>query len=127
MHWATIRVRVKSLNYFYLRRNSKLHGQFPYELQRKGKHLTRNTKQLPQTNDVLIFFLFFSYVLAFTEYSPHVGCKYTSNFTHHSITNLKLLTIFYHCCVCGLCCNCGLNPYTAITRIATGPIVETMY
>ena len=68
-----------------------------------------------------------SYVLALTEYSPHVGCKYTSNFTHHSITNLKLVTIFYDCCVCGLCCNCGLNSETAITRNATAPIVETMY
>ena len=105
----------------------KLHGQFPYELQRKEKHLTRNTKLLSQTNDLLISLVSLSYVLAFTEYSPHVGCKYTSNFTHHPITNLKLLAIFYDCCVCGLCCKCGLNSETAITRNATAPIVETMY
>ena len=67
-----------------------------------------------------------SYALVLTEYSPHVGCKYTSNFTHHSITNLKLLTIFYDCCFSGLCCYCGLNCETAITRNATSRNVETM-
>ena len=121
MQWARIRVRVNSLDY------GKVHGQFRYELQRKGKHLTRNTKKLSQTNDLLISLVSLSYVLAFTEYSPHVGCKYTSNFTHHSITNLKLLTIFYDCFVSGLCCNCGLNSQTTVTRNATPPIVETMY
>ena len=61
----------------------------------------------------------FSYVLAFVDYWPHVDGTYTSHFTHHSITNLKVLTIFYDCCVCGLSCDCGLNCETAIRRNAT--------
>jgi len=62
----------------------------------------------------------------YMDYWPHVGRKYTSNFTQHSITNLKVLMIFYDCCVCGLSCDCGLNCETAIKRNATKPIVETM-
>jgi len=60
------------------------------------------------------------------DYWPHVAGKYTSNFTHHSITNLKVLTIFYDCCVCGLSCNCSLNCDTAIRRNASALILETM-
>ena len=71
--------------------------------------LTCNKAKVSETKSLFISHLSLSYVIAFTEYSPYVACEYTSNFTHHSITNLKLLTIFYECCVCGLCCNCGLN------------------
>ena len=60
------------------------------------------------------------------EYWPHIDGKYTSNFTHHSFKNLKVLTIFYDSCVCGLSCDCGLNCETAIRRNATESIVETM-
>ena len=60
------------------------------------------------------------------EYCPHGGCKYTSNFTHHSITNLKVLTIFYNCCVCGLSCDFRVNCETAIRRNPTAPAEETM-
>ena len=60
------------------------------------------------------------------DYWPHAGRKYTSNFTHHSITNLKVLTIFYDCCVCGISCDWGLNSETAFIRNATARIVETM-
>ena len=67
-----------------------------------------------------------SYVLAFVEYWPHLACKYTSIFTHNSITNLKVLTFFYDSCVCGLSCDCGLNYKTAIRRNATAPMVESM-
>ena len=48
------------------------------------------------------------------EYFTHVDRNYTSNFTHHSMTNLKVLTIFCDCCVYGLSCDCGLNCETAI-------------
>ena len=99
----------KSSQTSYLRRNSKLHDQFPYELPRKGKHLTRNTKELSETNDLLIYLMSLPYVLSFMEYWSHAASKYTSNFTHHSITNLKVLPIFYDCCVSGLTCECGLN------------------
>ena len=68
-----------------------------------------------------------SYVLAFIDYWPHVVSKYTLNFTHHSITNLKVLTIFYDCCDSGPSCDCGLNCETAIRRNATALIVETMF
>ena len=67
-----------------------------------------------------------SYVLAFIESWPRLDCKYTSNFTHYSITNLKVLTLFYDFCACGLCCDCVLNYQTAIKRNATASIVETM-
>ena len=77
---------------------------------------------MSETNDLLISLVSLSYVLAFTEYSPHVGCKYTSNFTHHSITNLKVLTLFYDSCVCGLSCDCK----TAIRRNATMSMVESV-
>ena len=60
------------------------------------------------------------------DYWPHVGSKYTSNFIHDSITSLKVVRIFYDCCVRGLSCDCGLNCETAIRRNATAPIVETM-
>ena len=60
------------------------------------------------------------------DYWPHLAGKYTSNFTHHSITNLKVLTIFYDSCVCGLSCDCALNCETTIRRNATAPIVETI-
>ena len=92
----------------------------------KRKHLTRNTKQLPKTNDLFISLVSLSYVLAFMEYWPHVDCKYMSNFTHHCITNLKVLTIFHDSCVCGHFCDCGLNCETATRRNATASIVETM-
>ena len=67
-----------------------------------------------------------SYVRAFMEYWTLVGGKYTSNFTHHSITNVKVLTIFCDCCLCGLSCDCGLNRETAIKRNATASILESM-
>ena len=60
------------------------------------------------------------------EYCTHVGRNYTSNFTHRSITSLKLLTIFYDSCVCGHFCDHGLNCETAIRRNATASIVEIM-
>ena len=61
------------------------------------------------------------------EYWPHVASKYSLNFTHQSITNLKVLTIFYDFCVCGLSYDCGLNCETAIIlRNATAPTVEAM-
>ena len=66
-----------------------------------------------------------SSVLAFTEYSPHVASKYTLNFTHHSITNLRILTIFYDSCVLWSL-HCGLNCETTIRRNASASIVETM-
>ena len=67
-----------------------------------------------------------SYVFTFMEYWPHLVRKYTSNFTHHSITNLKVLTLFDDSCVCGLSCDFGLNCKTAITRNATASMVESM-
>ena len=67
-----------------------------------------------------------SYVLTPMEYWTLVGRKYTSNFTHHSITNVKVLTIFCDCCVCGLSSDCGLNRGTAIKRNATASILEGM-
>ena len=45
----------------------------------------------------------------------------TSNFKRHSITNLRVLTIFYDCRVCGFSCDCSSNCETA--RV----IVETMH
>ena len=48
------------------------------------------------------------------KYFTHVDRNYASNFTHHSMTNLKVLTIFCDCCVYGLSCDCGLNCETAI-------------
>ena len=60
------------------------------------------------------------------EYWPHVASKYMSNFTHHSMTNLRVLTIFDDRSVCGVSCDCGLNCETAIKRNATAPIIETM-
>jgi len=69
----------------------------------------------------------FSYVLAFMEYCPHVGCKYTSNFTHHSITNPKVLTIFT--IVVGLWSflRFWIKLFrTVIRRNAPASIVETM-
>ena len=66
--------------------------------------MKRNTKQLSETNDLFISLVSLSYVLSFMEYWSHVGRKYTSKFTHHSITNLKIVPIFYGCCVCGLTC-----------------------
>ena len=60
------------------------------------------------------------------EYWPHIARKYTSNFTHHSNTNLKVLAIFYDSSVWGLSCDCGLNCETTIRRNATAPIAETM-
>ena len=56
--------------------------------------MTRNTKQLPKNSDLLISFVSLSYVLTFMEYWPDVAGKYTSNFTHYSIPNLKVLTVF---------------------------------
>ena len=67
-----------------------------------------------------------SYVIALTEYWTLVGRKYTSNFTHHSIASVKVLTIFCDCCECGLSCDCGLNRGTAIKRNATASILESM-
>ena len=67
-----------------------------------------------------------SYVLAFMEYWPHLDCKYTSNFPHHSITDLKVLTLFNDSCVCGLICDCGLNCKTAIRRNAKASMKESM-
>ena len=67
-----------------------------------------------------------SYVLAFMEYWPHLDGKYTSDLTHHSITNLKVFTLFYDSCVCGLSCDCGLNCKTAIRRNATASIIKSM-
>ena len=60
------------------------------------------------------------------EYWTHVDGNYTSNFTHHSITNLKLLTIFYDSFISGVFCDYGLNCETGIRRNATASIVETM-
>ena len=70
---------------------------------------TCNKEGVSETKYLFISLLSLSYVLALMEYCIHLGCKYTSNFTHHSITNLKVLTIFCDCCVCGLSCDCGLN------------------
>ena len=61
------------------------------------------------------------------DYWPHVAGKYASTFAqHYFITNLRVLTIFYDCCVCGLSCDCGLVCETAIRRNATVPIAESM-
>ena len=60
------------------------------------------------------------------EYWLHLGCKYTSNFTHHSITNLEVLGLFNDSCVYGLSCDCGLNCQTAIRRNAAASMVESM-
>ena len=76
--------------------------------------------------NICLSLLSLSYVLALMEYCIHVDRKYTSNFTHHSITNLKVLTIFCDCYVCGLSCDCGLNCETAIKRNATASILESM-
>ena len=57
---------------------------------------------MSETNDLFISRVSLSYVLAFMEYWPHVERKYASNFTYHSITNLKVITIFYDYCVSGL-------------------------
>ena len=38
----------------------------------------RNTKQLSEPDDLFISFVSLSYVLAFMEYWPHLGRKYTS-------------------------------------------------
>ena len=67
------------------------------------------------------------HVLALLEYWTHVVCKYTSNFTHHSITNLKVLTIFCDSSVSGLPCDCGLSCETAIKRNGTASILESMF
>ena len=67
-----------------------------------------------------------SYVLALMEYWTCVGRKYTSNFTHHFITSLKVLRTFCDCCVCGLSCDCGLTCETAIKRNTTASIFESM-
>ena len=92
----------------------------------KERHLARNTKQLSEKNDLFISLVFLSYVLAFMEYWPYVAGKYASTFAQHFIINLRVLTIFYGCCVCGLSCDCGLNCETAIRRNPTAPSVETM-
>ena len=55
-----------------------------------------------------------------------VDRKYTSNFTHQSITNLKVLTIFCDCYIFCLSCDCGLNCETAIKKNATASILERM-
>ena len=72
--------------------------------------MTRNTKQFSETNDLLISLASLSFVLSFMDYWSHVGGKYTSNFTHHSITNLKvLIKLFHDCFACGPSCECGIN------------------
>ena len=88
--------------------------------------MTRNTKQLSINNDLFISLVSLSYVLTFMKNWPHIDCKYTSNFAHHSNTNLKVLAISYDSSVCGLSCDCGLNCETTIRRNATTPIAETM-
>ena len=94
----------------------------PQELQRKEKHLTRNTRQVSETNDLFVSLVSLSYVPGVMEYCPHEVCKYISNFIHHCITNLKVPTMFNDCCVCGLSCDCGLNCETAIRRNTSAPI-----
>ena len=81
-------------------------------------------KWVSETKYLFISLLSLSYVLTLMEYYTHLDCKYTSNFTHHSITSLKLLTIFYDSCVCGHFCDHGLNCETAIRRNETASIVE---
>ena len=88
--------------------------------------LTSYKAQVSETKYLFISFLSLSYTLALMAYWTHLVGKYKSNFTHHSITNLELLTIFCDCCVCGLSCDCGLNCETAIKRNATASILESM-
>ena len=56
--------------------------------------MTRNTKQLSESSHLFFSLVSLSYVLTFMHYWPHVARKYTLNFTHQSITNLKVFTIF---------------------------------
>ena len=79
-----------------------------------------------ETKYLFISLLSLSYVLALMEYCTHLGRKYTSNLTYHSITNLKVFTIFCDSSVSGLSCDCGLNCETAIKRNATAFILESM-
>ena len=88
--------------------------------------LTCKKAYVSETNDLFISLVSLSYVLAFMEYWPHLDCKYTSNFTHISITNLKVFTLFYDSSVCGLSCDCGLNCKTAMRRNATVSMVESV-
>ena len=83
-------------------------------------------KWVSETKYLFISLLSLSYVLTLMEYCTDLDRKYTSNFTHHSITNLKVLTILCDCCACGLSCDCGLNCETAIKRNATASILESM-
>ena len=86
---------------------------------------TCNKAWVSETKYLFISLLSLSYVLTLMEYCTHLARKYTSNFTHHSISNLKVLRILCNCCACGLSCDCGLNCETAIKRNATASILES--